>query len=130
MLGAIISSLSLWVFYFIMYSFIRASIILLFNFYQLNHLTQLFSNFMGTSSTKMILFCSLLSLGGLPPFLGFLPKWIVIQALISTSLIPLVMWVLTFTLVTLFFYTRLSYSAFMLTHTQPALSPFPKHPGY
>jgi NADH-ubiquinone oxidoreductase chain 2 len=29
---------------------------------------------------------SVLSLGGLPPFLGFLPKWIVIQTIITNNI--------------------------------------------
>jgi len=35
---------------------------------------------------KLIIFTSLLSLGGLPPFLRFLPKWIVIQAIITNNI--------------------------------------------
>ena len=35
-----------------------------------------------------MIFTSLLSLGGLPPFLGFLPKLIVIQATITNNITP------------------------------------------
>ena len=38
-----------------------------------------------TALRKFIIFTSLLSFGGLPPFLGFLPKLIVIQAVITNN---------------------------------------------
>lgn len=59
---------------------------------------------------------NLLSLGGLPPFLGFLPKWLVIQALTDSNQILLITLLTVITLVALFFYIRLTYSAFTLNY--------------
>jgi NADH-ubiquinone oxidoreductase chain 2 len=58
-------------------------------------------------------------LGGLPPFLGFLPKWIIIQSLVDHNYSPLVTLMVIFTLGTLYFYLRMGYSAFILTHATP-----------
>nr|AAN76682.1 NADH dehydrogenase subunit 2 [Suncus murinus]ABS58679.1 NADH dehydrogenase subunit 2 [Suncus murinus]ABS58680.1 NADH dehydrogenase subunit 2 [Suncus murinus]ABS58681.1 NADH dehydrogenase subunit 2 [Suncus murinus]ABS58682.1 NADH dehydrogenase subunit 2 [Suncus murinus] len=52
----------------------------------------------------------LLSLGGLPPLTGFMPKWLIIQELTKNNnvILPTLMAVLA--LLNLFFYMRLSYS--------------------
>nr|QOJ45027.1 NADH dehydrogenase subunit 2 [Allobates nunciatus] len=53
---------------------------------------------------------SLLSLGGLPPLTGFLPKWLIAQELIKQNLTTISFLMLMFTLLSLFFYLRLSYT--------------------
>nr|ACY36801.1 NADH dehydrogenase subunit 2 [Crocidura batakorum] len=52
----------------------------------------------------------LLSLGGLPPLTGFMPKWMIIQELTKNNsvILPTLMAILA--LLNLFFYTRLTYS--------------------
>nr|BCD33187.1 NADH dehydrogenase subunit 2 [Channa sp. West Bengal] len=56
----------------------------------------------------------LLSLGGLPPLTGFMPKWLILQELTKQNL-PLIATIAAFTaLHSLFFYLRLSYA---MTHT-------------
>nr|AAP72063.1 NADH dehydrogenase subunit II [Craugastor megacephalus] len=51
----------------------------------------------------------LLSLGGLPPLTGFLPKWLIAQELIKHHLFMFTALALTTSLLTLFFYLRLTY---------------------
>nr|ADW79924.1 NADH dehydrogenase subunit 2 [Anolis brevirostris wetmorei] len=53
---------------------------------------------------------SLLSLGGLPPLLGFAPKWLILEELTTQNLIPLATMMALFSLLSLFFYTRLVYT--------------------
>nr|QOJ44735.1 NADH dehydrogenase subunit 2 [Allobates aff. magnussoni AR-2020] len=53
---------------------------------------------------------SLLSLSGLPPLTGFLPKWLITQELIKQDLIILSFMMLMLTLLSLFFYLRLTYT--------------------
>ena len=60
-----------------------------------------------------LLFSSLLSLGGLPPFLGFLPKLIVIQSIITNLSILIISIIVILSLITLYYYLRISYSAFI-----------------
>nr|AGG35866.1 NADH dehydrogenase subunit 2 [Epiplatys sexfasciatus] len=52
----------------------------------------------------------LLSLGGLPPLLGFLPKWIIIQELSSQNMGMVATLAALSALLSLYFYLRLSYA--------------------
>nr|AOS57789.1 NADH dehydrogenase subunit 2 [Anolis distichus] len=52
----------------------------------------------------------LLSLGGLPPMTGFAPKWLILEELTTQNLIPLATLMAIFSLLSLFFYTRLAYT--------------------
>nr|AAC27587.1 NADH dehydrogenase subunit II [Anolis brevirostris] len=53
---------------------------------------------------------SLLSLGGLPPLTGFAPKWLILEELTTQNLIPMAAVMALFSLLSLFFYTRLVYT--------------------
>nr|YP_448907.1 NADH dehydrogenase subunit 2 [Sclerophasma paresisense]ABB81891.1 NADH dehydrogenase subunit 2 [Sclerophasma paresisense] len=115
MLAAMILSQNLWMIYFMIYSLISATIVVLMLVNQLFHLNQ--TMFVEKNSLmKFALFTNLLSLGGLPPFLGFLPKWLVIQNMTGFTYIMIIMVVMT--LMTLFYYMRMSYSAFLITNTK------------
>nr|AAT77998.1 NADH dehydrogenase subunit 2 [Anolis bremeri] len=52
----------------------------------------------------------LLSLGGLPPLTGFLPKWLILEELIAQNLIPSATMMALSALLSLFFYLRLTYT--------------------
>nr|BAI77353.1 NADH dehydrogenase subunit 2 [Halieutaea stellata] len=52
----------------------------------------------------------LLSLGGLPPLTGFLPKWFILHELTKQSLTPLATTLAISALLSLYFYLRLSYA--------------------
>nr|QLY89630.1 NADH dehydrogenase subunit 2 [Fannia sociella] len=116
MLAAMYNSNSLWITYFIFYSFLTFSMIFMFNMFKISHVNQLFSMFFNSKSMKFFLFFNLLSLGGLPPFLGFFPKWMVIQFLSMNNQLFLLTFMVLMALITLYFYMRLCYSAFMLNY--------------
>nr|WKU83742.1 NADH dehydrogenase subunit 2 [Allograpta obliqua] len=116
MLMSMFSNESLWINYFLFYSFLSFNLIFLFNMFKLFHINQLFSLFMFNKYLKFSLFLNLLSLGGLPPFLGFIPKWMTIQYLTFNNQLFLMTIMIVMTLVTLFFYLRLCYTAFMLNY--------------
>nr|ACD80046.1 NADH dehydrogenase subunit II [Pristimantis ridens] len=52
---------------------------------------------------------TLLSLSGLPPLTGFLPKWLITVEMIKQNLTALILIMLLSTLLSLFFYLRLTY---------------------
>ena len=109
---------SIWLIYFIIYRLLRFNIIYYFNIFKISHINQLFSSYFISKPIKFMLFFNLLSLGGLPPFLGFLPKWLVIQyTTINIQLFILII-IIIITLITLYFYLRVSYSAFILNYTE------------
>nr|WBR65457.1 NADH dehydrogenase subunit 2 [Layahima sp. 1 YZ-2022a] len=113
MLSSLLISLNFWMTYFLLYSLLSLSIIHM--FYKLNifYFSQIFSAMSNMPILKFSLFCNFLSLGGLPPFTGFLPKWIIIQNLSMTNTMLVTIMVIL-TLITLFFYIRLTYSALII----------------
>nr|ABY48685.1 NADH dehydrogenase subunit 2 [Xantusia vigilis] len=70
-----------------------------------------------TLATFMLL--TLLSLGGLPPLTGFLPKWLILQELTTHHLTPIATLLAFSTLLSLFFYLRLSYTTTITLHPNP-----------
>nr|WNH22870.1 NADH dehydrogenase subunit 2 [Lophogobius cyprinoides] len=71
-------------------------------------------NSLATSGIKApvlaaILPLALLSMGGLPPLTGFLPKWLILQELVKQGLPILATLVALTTLLSLYFYLRLTY---------------------
>nr|YP_009716208.1 NADH dehydrogenase subunit 2 [Vulcanolepas fijiensis]QGL53220.1 NADH dehydrogenase subunit 2 [Vulcanolepas fijiensis] len=99
-----------WLTYFLIYSIM--SIILCTSFFtlSLNYFSQLIH--LNNTSKKIMIFINLLSMGGMPPMLGFLPKWAAILTLSKNS--PILMTLIISSLITLYFYTRLCFSAFTL----------------
>lgn len=118
MLAAIIFNEYIWLFYFIIYFFLSFILILIFNIFKIFYLNQIFSLFIHSYILKFIFLISLLSLGGLPPFLGFLPKWLVIQSLINLNQYYIVIFIICISLVTLYFYLRICYTAFLLNYEE------------
>nr|AGI78318.1 NADH dehydrogenase subunit 2 [Epinephelus areolatus] len=59
-----------------------------------------------TTLTPLIL----LSLGGLPPLTGFMPKWLILQELTKQDLAPIATLAALTALLSLYFYLRLSYA--------------------
>nr|AEK94804.1 NADH dehydrogenase subunit 2 [Narcine tasmaniensis] len=57
-----------------------------------------------------ILMMSLLSLGGLPPLTGFMPKWLILQELTKQQMMMMATIMALATLLSLFFYLRLCYA--------------------
>lgn len=103
---------TIWLNYFIFYCLFSIALVYIFKIFNLFYIKQTFSlkiNFL----QKILIFCSFLSLGGLPPFLGFFPKWIIIQFLVNFN-IPLLVIIVIRSLVILYFYLRICYSAFIL----------------
>jgi NADH-ubiquinone oxidoreductase chain 2 len=119
-LGWIIIALTIneatWLIYFLFYSFLSITIVIIFNLFKIFHFNQIFSTFYNSKYIKIIIIINLLSLGGLPPFVGFIPKFIIIQSLTTNNQIFIVFNLIIITLITLFFYLRICFSAFILNY--------------
>nr|YP_010191515.1 NADH dehydrogenase subunit 2 [Puliciphora borinquenensis]QZL38250.1 NADH dehydrogenase subunit 2 [Puliciphora borinquenensis] len=100
--------------YFLFYSFFQFTIILFLNNSNLFNLNQLFNYSINSSSFKIIIFFNFLSLGGLPPFLGFFPKWMIIQALMESYSLMVLFILIMFSMITVFFYLRMSFSSLLI----------------
>nr|ARI44199.1 NADH dehydrogenase subunit 2 [Chamaemyia juncorum] len=118
MMSAMMMNNLMWMIYFIFYVFLSINLLWLFNIMNIFYMPQLYSSFNKSKTLKFILFFNLLSLGGLPPFIGFIPKWIVINSLVENMNYFLVNYLLIMTLIILYLYIRLCYSAFMLNHSE------------
>nr|AMW67969.1 NADH dehydrogenase subunit 2 [Balmes birmanus] len=116
LLSSMLISHNYWMIYFSFYTFLSSSIIFLFNKLNIFYLSQTYSILNINPINKFMLFCNFLSLGGLPPFMGFFPKWMIIQALAYDNMFLITMMVI-FTLITLFYYIRITYSAFLMNYT-------------
>nr|YP_009571947.1 NADH dehydrogenase subunit 2 [Narosa nigrisigna]QBH74726.1 NADH dehydrogenase subunit 2 [Narosa nigrisigna] len=112
MLAAILISENLWFFFFLFYSFLISIMCLFFHIFNLLFINQLFIvNF--NSMIKFFFLINFLSLGGLPPFIGFFPKWMVINFLMINNYFIISFIFIMMSLILLFFYIRIIYSTFM-----------------
>nr|UGS80191.1 NADH dehydrogenase subunit 2 [Dagualachesilla anchicayaensis] len=108
MFSAIMISKNILYSYILFYMFTNAFVMYLFFINNINQFNQI-----NSTSFWMPLSISLFSLGGLPPFIGFFPKLLLIKNLINVNLMISLILVLT-SLITLFFYLRLSFKIFTL----------------
>nr|AUO29227.1 NADH dehydrogenase subunit 2 [Enallagma cyathigerum] len=115
MIMAMLMSSSYWMMCFMFYSVLSITVVILMNNNSLFYLSQIFSMKM-ESSMKFSLFMTILSLGGLPPFLGFMPKWMIIQNCIYFESKMLIIIMIMTTMITLYFYLRMTYSAFTMNN--------------
>nr|YP_010850321.1 NADH dehydrogenase subunit 2 [Metapenaeus intermedius]WGH12354.1 NADH dehydrogenase subunit 2 [Metapenaeus intermedius] len=115
MLAAMTISETSWLLYFLFYCLVASSVALLFNYQEAFHISHLFNHTNFSPETKLLSFMALLSLGGLPPFTGFVPKWFIIQELVSTNLFFTLFILLMSALLTLFYYLRISITALMVS---------------
>nr|YP_010254538.1 NADH dehydrogenase subunit 2 [Lysmata debelius]QUA00612.1 NADH dehydrogenase subunit 2 [Lysmata debelius] len=114
MLASLFCSTSVMLNYFSVYSLMTISIALVLNSSQMFHINHVVTSSFKSSSLKLYLFLNLLSLGGLPPFLGFFPKLLVISTLANQNNILWVAILLVSALLTLFFYVRITISSMTL----------------
>nr|AIL82367.1 NADH dehydrogenase subunit 2 [Lygodactylus waterbergensis] len=73
--------------------------------------------------TSMMLL-ALLSLGGLPPLSGFMPKWLILDGLVNKDLLLLATLLALASMPSLYFYTRMTY---VTTLTTPPNSPLTEY---
>nr|YP_009918119.1 NADH dehydrogenase subunit 2 [Torleya nepalica]QLP89021.1 NADH dehydrogenase subunit 2 [Torleya nepalica] len=118
-LGWILSGMLLnnlyWFIYFLFYCFLSGSLIFLFMNSQLSQFNHLFLTKDSNFFNKIFLFGNFLSLGGLPPFLGFFPKWLIIQGLSTSGHILLIGIITSLTLVVLFYYLRIFFTSITIS---------------
>nr|YP_010354114.1 NADH dehydrogenase subunit 2 [Gunda ochracea]UOG84771.1 NADH dehydrogenase subunit 2 [Gunda ochracea] len=115
MMFSMMISENLWLFYFSIYSFIIFMMIFLFFMLNVFFINQLFINNMNFY-IKLNLLINFLSLGGLPPFLGFMPKWIIINFLIINKFYFLTFIFTITSLIIIYYYIQIIYSSFMFNY--------------
>nr|YP_010000665.1 NADH dehydrogenase subunit 2 [Tichodroma muraria]QOD96577.1 NADH dehydrogenase subunit 2 [Tichodroma muraria] len=94
---------------FYLYTLITTAVFLTLNTTKVLKLSTLMTAWTKTPALTAILMMTLLSLAGLPPLTGFLPKWLIIQELTKQEMAPAATIISLFSLLSLFFYLRLAY---------------------
>nr|YP_009409203.1 NADH dehydrogenase subunit 2 [Archichauliodes deceptor]AOX48536.1 NADH dehydrogenase subunit 2 [Archichauliodes deceptor] len=107
---------NLWLNYYFFYIMLSSIMVLFFLSFKIFHMNQMYTIFNFNPILKFMMLTNLLSLGGLPPFLGFMPKLMVITLLTEKTFYFMTFIMVMSTLITLFFYLRITFSAFMISY--------------
>nr|QED57262.1 NADH dehydrogenase subunit 2 [Anthonomus eugenii]QED57288.1 NADH dehydrogenase subunit 2 [Anthonomus eugenii]QED57309.1 NADH dehydrogenase subunit 2 [Anthonomus eugenii]QED57345.1 NADH dehydrogenase subunit 2 [Anthonomus eugenii] len=122
MLASFLCTHTIWLFYYLIYTLINMNIIIILqkmNIFYMNQINKLFSF---NLKMKMMYMLNFLSLSGLPPFLGFIPKWLVVNFLIMNNFLSLSLILIIFTLLALFMYFRITFSTFSFFYSKNILN--------
>nr|AGR04033.1 NADH dehydrogenase subunit II [Melaniparus leucomelas insignis] len=96
---------------FFLYAMITTAVFLTLNSIKTPNLPTLLTTWTKTTPLNATLLLTLLSLAGLPPLTGFLPKWMIIQELTKQDMTLTATIMALLSLLSLFFYLRLAYCA-------------------
>nr|ABB01011.1 NADH dehydrogenase subunit 2 [Sitta europaea] len=94
---------------FYLYTLMTAAAFLTLNSMKVLKLSTLMTSWSKTPTLSAMLLLTLLSLAGLPPLTGFLPKWLIIEELTKQEMAPTATIISLLSLLSLFFYLRLAY---------------------
>nr|ARH53948.1 NADH dehydrogenase subunit 2 [Nacerdes carniolica] len=122
MISAMLTSFSIWLIYFLVYTILSINIILILKISNSFHIKQLFNILNSNKTLKFSLMLNFLSLGGLPPFIGFMPKWLTINWLILNKMYLLSFILIILTLIMLFIYIQLTLTSLILLHHETKIS--------
>nr|AAL68681.1 NADH dehydrogenase subunit 2 [Sclerophrys xeros] len=105
---------------FFLYILMTSTLFLTFMSLNTKNMYELSTSWSKTPTLAAFSLLSLLSLSGLPPLTGFMPKWLIAQEMIKQDMVMFALIILLSTLLSLFFYLRLTYS--MSLTLAPSLS--------
>nr|AWF70096.1 NADH dehydrogenase subunit 2 [Polioptila albiloris] len=94
---------------FYLYTLMTMTVFLSLNAMKALKLSTLMTSWAKTPAVSTMLMLTLLSLAGLPPLTGFLPKWLILQELTKQEMAPAATTIALLSLLGLFFYLRLAY---------------------
>nr|YP_010411404.1 NADH dehydrogenase subunit 2 [Agrilus sichuanus]URN73050.1 NADH dehydrogenase subunit 2 [Agrilus sichuanus] len=123
MLAAMLYLETLWMWYFIIYSMMNILLVWALENLNISSISQLLMLMKLNPQLKMFFMFNFFSLGGVPPFIGFLPKWLTVQALIFNYMYFTAITLILITLVTLYFYMRMALPSISLSaYSQSSVS--------
>nr|QHV34320.1 NADH dehydrogenase subunit 2 [Gessius sp. 'rufidorsus'] len=116
-LGLMLYSLSMnsiWIMALIIYSFILTSFLILLKKFKFNYINQMvFNN--SSKFSKILIIIPLLSLGGMPPFLGFQMKMMIFELMMLNNNLLLISIMVFSSLVIMYFYLNMIVSSLMFS---------------
>nr|UXQ89204.1 NADH dehydrogenase subunit 2 [Curruca subcoerulea] len=96
---------------FYLYALMTTTVFMVLNTNKVLKLSTLMTTWTKNPPLSAMLLLTLLSLAGLPPLTGFLPKWLIIQELTKQSMASAAVVISLLSLLGLYFYLRLAYCA-------------------
>nr|YP_009048939.1 NADH dehydrogenase subunit 2 [Orius sauteri]AID61650.1 NADH dehydrogenase subunit 2 [Orius sauteri] len=108
---------NLWIMYLLIYSTLMMPLAWMFNEKMIMHSSQMMTN-MKSMTEKMNITCMMMSMGGMPPMLGFLPKWMAINSMMESNMYMIMIMMIMMSIITLFYYMRITMSTMMIYEVQ------------
>jgi len=109
LIGSLLISSHAWILYFTSYSMISLPIVLAFNKYNISKTGEIFALKINPANKILFIF-NVISLGGLPPFVGFLAKLLAITVIIKIVPIGVIVVIIISSLLALFYYTKMFFN--------------------
>nr|YP_138254.1 NADH dehydrogenase subunit 2 [Bombina fortinuptialis]AAT07835.1 NADH dehydrogenase subunit 2 [Bombina fortinuptialis] len=116
MMAALTISLQLTVLNLIIYIIMTTAVFLTLKMLSSTKISTLSSSWQKTPTLTAMFTLMLLSMGGLPPLTGFMPKWLILQEMTKQNATVLATVMALSALLSLFFYIRLAYALTLTTH--------------
>nr|QUB07007.1 NADH dehydrogenase subunit 2 [Cassidinae sp. N35] len=120
MMMSLMSSTYVWMIYFLIYSISNLNLILVFNSMKISVINQINSLKMN-KYWKIMILMNFLSLGGMPPMIGFFPKWLTIHMMITNMHMFMMLILVMSTLIHMYFYTRIMLTSLVMKIKEPKL---------
>nr|AWV83796.1 NADH dehydrogenase subunit 2 [Cicadettana calliope] len=102
-----------WLIYYFIYSFTLMAVCYMFSLFNINYINQFIMTSTNFVKSSMVM-CIFMSMGGMPPFLGFFPKLIMIYCLVMNNMMFVCFMLLMTALVVMFFYLRILITTLMM----------------
>nr|YP_010309717.1 NADH dehydrogenase subunit 2 [Cissites auriculata]UMR54834.1 NADH dehydrogenase subunit 2 [Cissites auriculata] len=122
MTAAMMTNNSIWLIYLCIYIVITINMTLIFYQNKLFFINQIPGLFSINKNLKFTFMINFLSLGGLPPFLGFLPKWLTISSLMNDNFGFTTIILILLTLIMLFVYIRIIMTSLIFSYMESKLT--------
>nr|YP_010882154.1 NADH dehydrogenase subunit 2 [Marmessoidea bispina]WID87068.1 NADH dehydrogenase subunit 2 [Marmessoidea bispina] len=114
MMMAMLVSEKMWMVYLIMYTIMMAIMTKSMSTYKNFHMNQIIS-MNEAPLKKLLMMINMVSMSGLPPMMGFLPKWMVIQQTMMMNMMFMTGIMVIMTLISAYYYLRTIFSIMMLS---------------
>nr|YP_010463756.1 NADH dehydrogenase subunit 2 [Lophogaster typicus]UUL70705.1 NADH dehydrogenase subunit 2 [Lophogaster typicus] len=105
----------IWSLYFFIYLLLNYTLCYLFKKYNINNFNTVMSNFSLSFNLKYMFLMLFFSLGGMPPFLGFYSKWMVIEGAMMMNMGSLMIIMILMVLLTLYYYLRMVWGGMLMS---------------
>nr|UDP58831.1 NADH dehydrogenase subunit 2 [Jacobiasca formosana]UER93867.1 NADH dehydrogenase subunit 2 [Jacobiasca formosana] len=103
----------IWLIYLFFYSLMIFMLMIILNIHKMFYINQILINSY-SPYCNFVIFMNMLSMGGMPPLLGFLIKLIVLELVLYMNFYFLSMIMIMFSLFVMYFYVRLSFLSMMI----------------